>query len=120
MKISPINSNYNFKGATININALSDVHGHIERANSAYKSMLNNETFEKEERGKINYLINGGDWFINGSKSGYKSDLNKVLAESAYNQYSTTYPQGVHNGYETNDARSAKDAEAAQRSARRN
>lgn len=74
------NAILNFKGATININALSDTHGQIQYCNRAYNAMLDNDCFEKEQIGKANYLIVGGDWFMSGDKKGFLSKPNKPLA----------------------------------------
>ncbi len=79
MKISSIKSVMNFKGATININALSDIHGHIEKCDRAYQTMQKHNVFEPEKKGTANYLIIGGDWFISGDRKGYKSAPNKPL-----------------------------------------
>lgn len=81
MRISPIKSNLYFKGATININALSDTHGKLPLADRAYQTLVNkkNDCFEKEEKDKINYLILGGDWFISGGKKGFLSSPDKPL-----------------------------------------
>ncbi|MBQ9246337.1 metallophosphoesterase [bacterium] len=87
MKISNINSQYNFKGATININALADTHGHIEYADAAYQTLMKEDAFEKERRGTANYLITGGDWFMSGDKKGYKSAPDKPLVDFQTDMY---------------------------------
>ncbi len=81
MKINGFKNDVNFKGATININALSDTHGNLELADRGYQTMIKHEkdVFEKEEKGKANFLIIGGDWFISGGKTGYLTDPNKPL-----------------------------------------
>ena len=81
MKINSFQNNLFFKGATININALSDVHGNLELADSGYQVLMQNEKdiFVKEEKGKKNFLIIGGDWFISGGKTGYLTNPNKPL-----------------------------------------
>ena len=79
MNIQKFSNTPNFKGAIININALSDTHGHIERADLCFQTMMNNDLFEHEKRGSENFLITGGDWFIAGEKKGYKSNPNKPL-----------------------------------------
>ena len=82
MKINSIKSPYSFKGATVNINAFSDVQGHIERADCAYQTMLKNKAFENErQKGKINFLINGGDWFVSSGNIDFKSSLNERFGE---------------------------------------
>lgn len=81
MQISKVQNFLNFKGATININALSDTHGHLELADSAYQTLIQNDAFESEEKGKANYLITGGDWFISGDKKGFQSNPNQPLAK---------------------------------------
>lgn len=79
MKLQNLSSQFNFKSALININALSDTHGHVERAQGCYQTMMDNDLFIKEQQGNQNYLIMGGDWFISGNKTGYKSDPKKPL-----------------------------------------
>ncbi|MCD8024843.1 MAG: metallophosphoesterase [Candidatus Gastranaerophilales bacterium] len=70
----------NFKGAAININALSDTHGCLNLADKGVQSLLNSkDTFEREEKGKANYLIIGGDWFMSGGKKGFVSAPEKPL-----------------------------------------
>ena len=81
MQINFTQPSINFKGATINIGALSDTHGHIEKADSAFQALMKQRAFEKEDTGKINYLITGGDWFISGDKKGYKSAPDKPLMQ---------------------------------------
>ncbi len=78
----PTIQNLNFKGATININALSDTHGKLERTDLAYQNMLENkdDLFLKEKRGNKNFLVIGGDWYISGDRKGYKTDPNKPLS----------------------------------------
>lgn len=79
MQIRPFQSLINFRGATININALSDTHGHLESVDRGYQTLMKNDAFVKEEDGKANYLIVGGDWFISGGKKGFLTDENKPL-----------------------------------------
>ena len=81
MQVSKIQNNLNFKGATLNINALSDTHGRIEACDSAYKIMSENkeDIFEKNKKGKKNYLIIGGDWFISGETTGFLTHPDKAL-----------------------------------------
>ncbi len=81
MRISPIQKSFNFKGATININALSDTHGHLELADCAYQTLMENDAFERDEKGKANFLIIGGDWFISGDKKGFQSNPARPLAK---------------------------------------
>ncbi len=81
MQIADFLNGTNFKGATININALSDTHGHLESVDSAYQTMTKNDTFIKENKGCKNYLIIGGDWFISGGKKGYRTNPDKPLAK---------------------------------------
>ena len=64
MKINPFNMTPSFKGANISITALSDTHGSLELTDRGYRAIINNDVFEKEEKGKAKYLIIGGDWFI--------------------------------------------------------
>ena len=77
MKISSINSPYHFKGATININAFSDVHGHIEKTECAYQAMRKNGAFTDKKRGGANFIINAGDWYIPKNNIGFKDKENK-------------------------------------------
>ena len=81
MKIFPLQNNVNFRGATININAFSDTHGNLELADRGLQTLMKNkeDVFEKEEKGKENFLIVGGDWFISGGKTGYLTDPNKPV-----------------------------------------
>ena len=79
MKINPFNITPSFKGANISITALSDTHGSLELTDRGYRAIINNDVFEKEEKGKANYLIIGGDWFISGGKTGFMTDPNKPL-----------------------------------------
>ncbi len=81
MQITPIKNFIPFKGATVNITALSDTHGNLPSVDVACQSLLNdkNDFFEKEEDGKINFLIIGGDWFISGAKNGFLSAPTKPL-----------------------------------------
>ena len=83
MKINSIRNNINFKSATINLNVFSDTHGNLELADRGYQTLVKNEkdVFEKEEKGKKNFLIIGGDWFISGGKTGYLTNPNKPLME---------------------------------------
>ena len=83
MKINNICNNINFKGATINLNVLSDTHGNLELVDRGYQTLMQQEkdVFEKEEKGKKNFLIIGGDWFISGAKTGYLTNPNKPLME---------------------------------------
>lgn len=66
----------NFTGAKLNINALSDSHGALEKINVVYKNMQDNKDsiFLENKRGNQNALIVAGDWFISGASGGYKSD----------------------------------------------
>lgn len=81
MKIQPKNLYFNqtFKGATININAFSDTHGEIFLANSALEEMKQRQTdiFVPQEKGYANITAICGDWFMDGSKKGYKTAPNK-------------------------------------------
>ena len=81
MQITPIKNFIPFKGATVNITALSDTHGNLPSVDVACQSLLSdkNDFFEKEEDGKINFLIIGGDWFISGAKNGFLSAPTKPL-----------------------------------------
>ena len=81
MQISSIQNLTAFKGATLNINALSDTHGHIELTDNAYQAMdtLKEDVFEKEKDGRKNYLIIGGDWAISGDINGFLTKPDKPL-----------------------------------------
>lgn len=100
MKISPIvNSKHNpmsqfsagssplccssFKGAVVNINALSDTHGELLLANNALEEMRNRrqDIFCKQEKGKANVLAICGDWFMDGGRKGYATNPDKPNAE---------------------------------------
>ena len=83
MKINSTHKNINFKSATINLNVLSDTHGNLELVDRGYQTLIQQEkdVFEKEEKGKKNFLITGGDWFISGAKTGYLTNPNKPLME---------------------------------------
>lgn len=84
MEICRINNfNTSFKAATVSINALSDTHGELFRANSAIETMRRNKEdfFCKEEKGSTNVTAICGDWFINGGKKGFVSNPNKPLAQ---------------------------------------
>lgn len=87
MKINSFQNFTNFKGATININTLSDTHGHLESVNSAYDTLIKNDAFIKEDKGRENYLIIGGDWFISGNKTGFKTDPQKPLMYAQLDMY---------------------------------
>ena len=82
MKISSItNYNKSFKGAHININALSDTHGELMLANNALEEMRERkDIFYKDEKGKANILAICGDWFIDGGRKGFISNPQKPLA----------------------------------------
>lgn len=79
MKINSFDNFVNFKGATININALSDTHGRLERVDAGYQALMKNDAFIKEGYGRENFLITGGDWFISGGKKGFITDPDKPL-----------------------------------------
>lgn len=65
-----------FKGALININALSDTHGRVEGAAAAFQTFKDNKAdmFVHEERGKKNFLMVSGDWYMAGDTTGYLSN----------------------------------------------
>ncbi len=83
MKIN--NNNYikyqSFKAATVNINAFSDTHGELSLANSALEEMKKHqdEIFISEKRGNRNVMAICGDWFMDGGKTGYKTNPEKHL-----------------------------------------
>lgn len=79
MQIPRFQNPINFKGAMININALSDTHGHLELADSAYQAMCasENDVFIKDGAGKQSYLIIGGDWGMSGDTKGFLSNPKK-------------------------------------------
>ena len=84
MKVSlTLNKSFSFKGATVNINALSDTHGNISSANSALEEMRSkkNDIFCKEQKGVANVLAISGDWFMDGNKKGYLTNPEKKNAE---------------------------------------
>lgn len=100
MQLSNFQNFLNFKGATINVNALSDTHGHLELADSAYQTLMENDAFEYEQKGKANYLIAGGDWFISGDKKGFQSNPNQNLAkfqEIIFNKFIGKIKESVPN-----------------------
>lgn len=67
--------NTNFKGATLNINAISDTHGQLSEMGSFWGEVEKHkeDLFLKEEKGKKNVLAVSGDWFMAGSVRGYQS-----------------------------------------------
>ncbi len=73
--------NNSFKAATININAFSDTHGELVYANSALEEMRKNKNniFCSGQKGNKNVTIICGDWFMDGGKTGYKSNPHKQL-----------------------------------------
>ncbi len=86
MKISPINNNVyknpSFGAASVSINSFSDTHGSLQLANSALEEMRyrQNDIFYPEEKGKANVMAICGDWFIDGNKSGFKTNPKKKNA----------------------------------------
>lgn len=64
-----------FKGALININAMSDTHGMLENSAAAYEVIKNNadDVFISEGKGKRNLFMVAGDWFMAGETEGYLS-----------------------------------------------
>ena len=87
MRVWNVNHYQSFKGAKVNITALSDTHGHIEMVDSAYQSIIKNNALKEEKRGVENYLIVGGDWFMSGEKKGYKSAPDKPLMDFQLDMY---------------------------------
>ena len=84
MKISSyLNLNkLSFKSATVNINAVSDTHGELSRADNVLQTMreLKQDIFVKEEQGKKNIFAICGDWFMAGAKKGFTQNPDKPLA----------------------------------------
>ena len=75
------NNIQSFKAATISINAFSDTHGELSLASCALEEIRNhqNDIFLPEEKGKRNVLAVCGDWYMDGGKTGYKSNPDKKL-----------------------------------------
>lgn len=71
-----------FKAARISINALSDTHGELERANSALEPLrMHKDTFfYSGEKGNYNVLAVCGDWFMDGARRGFKCSPDTPLA----------------------------------------
>lgn len=65
-----------FKGAVVNINAFSDTHGRVENSPAAYQTFLDNrkDILVKPGRGRENFLMIAGDWFMAGNTKGYLSN----------------------------------------------
>ncbi len=82
MKICSDFNRLSFKSAVININAVSDTHGELARANNALETMkeLNQDIFVKEGKGRKNIFAICGDWFMSGAKKGFSQDPDKPLA----------------------------------------
>ena len=83
MQISRVNIyNKPFKAATVSINALSDTHGELLKANSAIETMRKHKDdfFCREKKGSTNVTAICGDWFMNGGKKGFVSNQSKPLA----------------------------------------
>lgn len=72
-----------FKGATVNINAISDTHGMLENCAAAYEVIKNNssDAFISEGKGKRNLFMVAGDWFMAGDTEGYLSRQNAVAQD---------------------------------------
>ena len=81
MKIQAPNSHYiqSFKAATLNINAFSDTYGELLNANKGLEELRKRkeDVFEPQEKGKANILAICGDWFMDGSKTGYLTNPTK-------------------------------------------
>lgn len=98
MKITNIQSGINFKSALININAFSDIHGQIDKADNTYQTMNKYDLWEKDEKGKANYLIVGGDWFMSGNRKGFLSAPDKTFMDiqlEMYNKFVGTIKKSV-------------------------
>ena len=82
MKICSDFNRLSFKSAVININAVSDTHGELARADNALQTIkdLNQDIFVKEEKGKKNIFAICGDWFMAGAKKGFTQNPDKPLA----------------------------------------
>ena len=80
MKINSLNSAYNFRGATINLNAFSDVHGHIEKTDSAYQALVKNKALAGKKQG-ANFIINAGDWFVSKGNIDFKDKKEKSFTD---------------------------------------
>ena len=77
MKITTINQNTpSFKGANLNINALSDTHGQLGLMENLCAKIEENkqDIFLKEKEGNKNVFIVAGDWFMAGDVKGYKTN----------------------------------------------
>lgn len=70
-KIAP-----SFKGALLNINAISDAHGNIQDVDNAYETIKENKKcmLTKDKQGRKNVLVVSGDWFMAGKETGYYSN----------------------------------------------
>ncbi len=82
MKICSDFNRLSFKSAVININAVSDTHGELARADNALETMkeLSQDIFVKEGKGKKNIFAICGDWFMSGAKKGFTQNPDKPLA----------------------------------------
>lgn len=69
-------SNTSFKNANININAFSDTHGELCLANNALEEMRlrQKDIFLPRQKGNANITAICGDWFMDGSRTGYLSN----------------------------------------------
>lgn len=85
VKVDRIKNLSSFKGATININALSDTHGHIELSDKAFEAMASckDDIFIKNDGKKsaANYFIVGGDWFISADIKGFLTSPKTPLGD---------------------------------------
>lgn len=85
MSMKIINNNTNsqnsFKAATVNLNVFSDTHGELALANAALEQLKTEQAdiFCPEEKGKKNVLAICGDWYMDGAKTGYRSNPKKPL-----------------------------------------
>ena len=85
MRVGSFQHHYSnsFKGAIININAFSDTHGELPLTNNALEDFRTRQQdiFCKEEKGRHNVIAVCGDWFMDGSRTGYTTNPTKPNAE---------------------------------------
>lgn len=78
-----------FGAARVNIMAMSDSHGQVEKLPDLYEAVhaKKDEVFDapgsdgKAPRGSLNMFVHSGDWFINPGKKGFMGAPDKTAAE---------------------------------------
>lgn len=79
----------NFGAAKVNILAMSDGHGQVEKLPDLYEAVYSkkDEIFDgpdkdgKAQKGSLNMFVHAGDWFINPGKKGFMGAPEKTAAE---------------------------------------